>query len=564
MTISNAPKTTITLKTLVKQMLKGWWWLVICMAVAFALLKFLSGNTVLSTAEYKLSVMTRFPSKGDKHVLQTNSNSDFLWEKLPAYDVRTVYGILLSSEIIERAGNKVGYNVDYSQKSLLRTYDVYNDMPMKLMFPDMFDNDELQLTVNYDKSSNSFRVAAASGTYKGVSLSENNALVGARLVPGDTLQSPVGRIICLSMVNNGKYSKTSLDLSKPVIINKINNNSAKTRFDSDLILTVEYDNTLLMKMSVAGSPRRVIEVMTGIIDECQTQLKSLLRKDIDEDERLIKSALNSPSLLNLEPAVQQKERMLLQEKLAKCEANKQTLALNDVLLVTDPPAMRPAPSATSYLKLVLLILGVTVFLLIIYYTKIRTGRVLDPTQLNSFLQNQMLGKYTYCNTKQQNKKEAILYKLDAVRLQYQNTQQLTILSSDDDKYTQWFTELFIENLKLSGKAVKHIHLSTQKQHNMPNCEVHTIAPGTIGCDTFHKDITEKISSITPNTMVIITAEKKLFNALLPIQKEILLLLVEDNTYIKKVNKLTEEALKVQPFNGTSLHTMWIETPIFKS
>lgn len=552
----------ISVPIFIKQLLRAWPWFLLSLAIAVLLIAFMGRNIVLGTAEYKMSVMTRFPFS-DKAFIQEGEDNKMLWERVPAYDVNQVFGVLLTSDIIARAGKAVGYDVDYSQKHSGRRYDVYNDLPYKIIFLDLYSNDLLSMKALW--KGNNVLLSEVRGTFRGKAIVMGGADV-VTVAPGDTVKTPMGRLVCLPQVDEGIYPRTSLNLALPVDVTKINGNAAKTRFDKDLKLQVFQGNSLLMEMAVAGSPRRVIEVMNKIIALCQEQVKTLISKDLDENDTFIRGALEKLDAISMDASAKAAEKEVLLKKLARNQSNRETLEIKDLIVVTDPPAMRPAPAASTYFILILLILSLTIPSLYVYYFRIRNGAVLEPANITRQMRQRIIGKYIYAPRaieKGGRAKEQLLIDIDAVRLAFPKADQILQVSPSNTRQAAWFAGLLAENISRSGRKVLRLHFTPEGKKAPEGAQEFPVKAGYLGSDVFLKDLKGLKELHREGTLIIFSADESIVELLIPYFQDLLITIVAEKspkTKVKRLNRLFE---KKDMLNGADarIHVVWIDIPL---
>lgn len=556
-----AKKPSITFSAIARQILRGWPWFLVAFLLFLLISLRTSSNLQLGVSEYKMTLMSRFGA--DRNVIKMNEDkSELLWDKVPPYTVEQLYGFLVASDIIYQAGKRVGFDVDYSQKKQLRTYDVFNDLPFQLFFLDAYDNDTFELKAEWQEKG--VFLSEVSGTFRGETLGSPYSFASTVAI-GDTIQTPVGRVVCKAQAISEKFPSSSLDLSRPIKVKKIDTNRALTRYDKDMDMKREEDRTLTIEMSVAGSARRVIELMTAMIEVCEETVKAELLKDIEENESFLKQSLAKLDTLPLPADVKSSERAILLEKLTRNETNRAALNLQEVLTVTDPPVSRPPSSASGYFKIILFIVLMTVALLGVYYTRIARGTLLSREQLPALLRQRLFGPFTFKPRGKENENEKSLLALDPLRIAYEGAKYIFTISPQKPREMLWFTSLLAKNISRSGRKVVRLHYHTDGTVPPKGCQGIGVKAGYIGGETFWKDLTSLSESFGSDTLVLISADKELQRQLLPLFNDFLYVVVREKSLLKKIEEDTQMLLALDGEEGHSrIRTAWIELPLYAS
>lgn len=552
-------RTNMSLEAFLRQAIRGWYWYALALLCFLFLAYRTSHNLVLGSAKYKMAVMSRF-SNQDPEITMDTGNKNLLWDKRPAYSVEQVYGILMSSDLIYRAGKEVGFDVDYSQKKFWRTYDVYNDLPFRLIFLDTYDNDELTIQALWRDGK--VQLSHPNGFYRGKPiLYDSNFQI--EIPVGEIVETPVGRISCIAQADPGTYPHTSLDLNLPILVKKIDSNRAKTLFDKDLSLTVNERRTLLLEMAVSGSARRVIEVMSEMIVLCEKEIRKDLRADLEENEKLLHSALSRLELSSENNSAKIKEREYLLQELVRTESNKAAVEMGNILDITDPPSMRPATSASKYFNIILLLLALLLPTLIVYYTRIYPGFILELSQLPKWIKDNIRGKISYQKRQKTSEvSEKELLKMDNVRLEMEGTSEVLVLSSAEPRESLWVGSILATNTARGGRRSLRLHYHPSWEKVPKDCRSIEAKVGYIGSEAFFNDLAALREEYGKNCLFVITASRSLQEQLISFFDDYLLVVVRDKTKLTQLNKLEVQLKKRQSLKeDIKIMTQWVEIPL---
>ncbi len=554
-------KSSLSLSTFIRQMLRGWPWFLVAFILFVLISLRISSNLQLGVAEYKMTIMSRYKDLS-KEIRTNNGDKDYIWDKEPPYSVEQLYGFLLSSDIIYKAGKRVGFDVDYSQRSKLRTYDVYNNLPFQLFFLDAYDNDTFTLTAHWGKEG--VHLSQLNGTFRGAPISAYFSF-SSTIALGDTIDSPIGRIVCKEQPVSEKYPPTSLNLSRPIIVKKIDTNRALTLFDKDMDLKRYEEKSLTVFMSVAGSARRVIEVMEAMIEICDEQVKSELMEDLEEQSRFLKESLRHIDTLALPSEAKNKERAMIAESLVRNETNRSALDLKKVITVTDPPVARPASSATGYFRIILFVLLMTVALLGVYYTRIMKKSLFSREQMPLILQRKLFGPFHYKPKQSESAFEKSVLSLDPLRIAYEGATSLFVSSCDKPREMLWLTSLLATNISRSGRRVVRLHYHTEGKNPPKGCQSIVVKSGYIGGDAFWKDLSTLRESFGTGSLIVISADCDLQRQLLPFFSDILFVVVREKSSTRWINEfatLVEDRMHKDA--ECHIATAWVDLSLFTS
>lgn len=545
-------------KTILKQCARGWYWFVLSFVLAFLLIEYFGKNSVLGKAEYKMGIMTRF---SNEKTIALDEKDKMLWERVPAYDINQVSAIFMSSDIIERAGKAVGYDLNYTQKQRGRYIDVYNDLPYKLLFLDPYYNDTFTLTATLHE--NAVTLSDFQGTYHRKNL-QSDEVPPIRVPLDDTISSPLGRIVCLSQSDMGRYPKTGYQRSQPVLVKKVFSNAAKTLFDKELDLHINSNNALIMEMSVQGSPRKVVEVMNKMTELCNEDIREMIRSDLSENDRFIDAAIVKLDKSPLPAAVKEKEKDVLLGKKLRNNSNKELLHLSHYIVVVDPPALRPAASASAYLKMVVLILALVGPLCIIYFCYLAHDRLLEEKQLPLRVKNSIIAKVAYKRINKKAKKyEDSLLCIDPIRLKFEKTNKLFLVSEgSNNKEKSFVKNMLATNFQRAGRHVEKIHFSAPNGNPLKDNDTIVIKGGMIGTASFHHLIEDKLTPTDKDALLIITADKGIQNLFLPYFQDFLLVLIENRSRVGRIGQTARQLEEQHTHHAIQQYAVWVETPLF--
>ncbi len=555
---NNSP--AITLNLLFRQLIRGWYWFAISFVFYFIIVFAMSNRMVFGTSKYKMSIMTQYGDISDGKIVE-NKSTQTLWSREPAYTPEQIYGILLSSDIIYRAGKRVGFDVDYYQKSRFRTCDVYNDLPFSLRFLDAYENDTFTIKALW-QDNESVKLSDFNGFLAGNNITQSVKGSDAIITLGDTIRTPFGRIACLPSPSNSTLPRTSLNLNEPVIVKKVNTNWAKSRYDKDTDLQVDKKRTLTLSIAVAGSAKRVLEVLNEVIVLCEEDVHNIIEKDLQENDYFFKQALHRLDSLQIDPIAKAKEREELLQELARNESNKTALNVVNNIVVTDPPSLRSASFAGSYFKIILFLIALVIPTLVIYFTRIARGVILDEDQLPTSLKQKPISRLTYSTLRKGEPSQMQLYDIDKLRITLEGANQVFLFATAKPRESLWLSHLLAQNIAHSGKRAIRLHYCINENNKPSGCQSIVAQAGYIGSTAFWQDLNNIKAQLGNNTFVVITADKQLQEQLLPLFTDVIVVIVREKTMRETLLELNH-ILSNSTFanNERTLHTTWIKLPL---
>lgn len=551
---------TISFSIFIRQLFRGWYWFLGAIILFLIISFYYSSRLNLGTSKYKMGVMSRFGEVGSV-IQEGNNENDFLWSRKSPFSTDNIYGFLISSSLIHDAGKSVGFDVDYIQSNGSRRYDVYNDLPYHFLFLDLEDNDVLTLDALWQGKS--VAISNLRGTFKGGAVDSYSGF-SSEIALGDTLKNtPIGRIVCVENSANDRFPRTSLDLSLPVSVRKIETDRATTLYDKDIDLDLQPDQrVLVLEMAVTGSQRRVVEVMTAMVTECEKRIRKEMLADCVENESLLKKSLAKLDTLPMPALNKNKERDVILDKLARNESNKNAIEMGNILTITDTPSARPATSANQYFKIILFILLMAGALLGVYLTKILPNVIFEKKQLSKILYRSLLETITFHSKWKKGREERSLLCLDTTRMAFEGTKQLFVVDMGVPKITQWLSSCLASNLIRSGKKVFRLHYALEGEKSPKGCHTIMVKAGYIGGDLFWNDLATLQETNRGNLPIIITASPSLQKSLIPLFVDLLFVVVGEKTPLCKV----EEYSSMLPTCDKDKHllhyaTIWVKLPL---
>lgn len=528
--VSQKRKPQMSFDVFMRQMLRGWPIFLLSILVFGLLAIALSNRMQMGVAKYKMGVMTRFSEK-DGDVIFDTGKRELLWQKTPPYTIEQLYGMFLSSNLIYRAGLEAGFDVDYSQKKGLRTYDVYNDLPFRLKFLDLYDKDQVALSARW--TNGGVVLSDLEGAFRGSPLHLSDKSYEIFVKVGKMVETPVGRIACLAQEPSTVYPATSLDLSRPISVQRIDLNRAKSKFDADMMLNIHARRTLVVEIATAGSTRRVVEVMEKMVAVCEADIRKAIQKDLQENEALLLSSLAKLDNEMLSKQATSAEREYLQAELLRNQSNQSLVELQQFLSIVDPPTGRPAPSGSKGFKLVLLVLAIATPIVVVYLWRIAKPTLFEDSQLSSEVRSAIKARLRYSGEKSSVSSETHLLALDEIRLSLSNTSQLFVYATGKPRESMWIASLLAKNTARSGRTAVRIHFKEKDEKAPLECQVIEVAAGYIGSDAYYKQLAKLQSEFPENTLFIYTASPSLQSLLATQFSDFVVVLVAEKTRLNK-------------------------------
>ncbi len=522
---ATSPQAKMTLPAFVRLMLRNWYWFILALFIAGVGIKLKSRSTVVGNNRYRMAVMTRFPMQVPQSptassvtVNASESSEAPLWKHVPAFDATQIYGWIVSADIIHRAGKHLGFEVDYLQKDLIFSKDIYNYIPFKILFPDALDTDQFSLTAH--SSPEGITVSKISGIFQGRPIVEGDPI----LVPWEgEAQSPVGLIRLEDNPGWEEYGKGPYKEEKPITIVRKSVIETRAQYDWDMQLSVEMPNFLNSEFTTTGSARRAKQLLSEMLVELDSIIRYNLTLDLNKEQEMIEAALkhltspdSTTTYLSVESRVQ--EIKALQAQLARTLTNREVLRYDHLLEVTATPALQPAPGGKLMTSVVLLLLALIIPTLLIYYVWLMRGTVLEINQLTSYWREKIQEGLRLHRSRHDLNEDTEAF--DRLRL-YLQTQQ----ESGDKKRPIVFTtpsESLAAQRRLNKLVTaiatkesttekgenthKIIHLGSQTESTLPHFR--SISSGYWGSIQFYQDIAtseEPIWIIAPSDAVSLIA-----------------------------------------------------------
>lgn len=564
----------ISLMAFTKLMLRRWPIFLISIILFSGVLFVIGKRMVVGTTEYKIGLMTRFSEEREARNSVIKTKEEPLWKKAPAYGPSQIYGWLVSADIIYRAGMKVGFDVDYTQRNLWGRFDVYDNMPIRLFFLDAKDMDEFSMDMLFKDGKAT--LSNFSGFYRG-NLIKQPEEVQIETVE-QIVETPFGRVMMKNNPGWDEYLPTPIDLSKKVHINRIKAIDARAKYDWGMKLEVKHESVFDLKVKTTGSQRRSLQILEQMLVECNDWVRRHLLEDLNKEQEILQAALESLSDPNsaasqlISSEVRAQKCKDLEERLAQNIANKGVSLYEDMIEVTDPPVLFPAPSGLFYVKVVLYLLSLLVPMLIIYFVWFYRGAILEREQLSSFWTKSLLP------TLKGPKNSASLSILD--NLSYALSQDLccedrnreyhmlppsTILftAPSFSKDSTYWVNALAESMIASGRKIRLVELASSEDKRVcPNAQLVLLKKGYLGTEEFRKEIAPTQEETLQNVVTLLITPSDKAPILVQDAASMVVLLISEQTEMKRIQTLEEELIRCTKNSMSPLHTLWIEKPLF--
>lgn len=386
-------ETAISVRTIVRLVLRYAWLYLLALAVAAVAIYYIAGKMGYGQAQYKASVMTRFPVAGHQTNLVDNYLKRPIWQKVPAYDADQIYGRMIAAQTIYRAGKEIGFDIDYYQHGFLRTNDVYDGLDFQLRFPDAYDSDDFTLTVRQE--GDVLTISEIQGVYHGSPIASCTGRQW-QLTIGQNIETCIGRVIALSSPPNQRLNGSIYQEGKPISVHRMNSNFAETLFDRDMEADRLVSNLIMLQMNASGSPRRVLELMERMIDVVERETARAMLEDLDEERAILLAAIAALDTAPAEISTTNRanERNRLEQLLLANNADRQLLSTGKMLEVTDPPTMRPRANASKWLKILLVLLAIAGPTLLLYLGHFFRRSILGKKLLSDYWRSRLIAEVT--------------------------------------------------------------------------------------------------------------------------------------------------------------------------
>lgn len=563
-TLPQNGQSRMTFNAFIRLMLKGWPLFVLSFIIAAGLMKVIAKRTTIGQPSYKMTLMSRFPEPGQERFIMQNDafSANHLWKKNPAYQSSQLYAYITSSEVIYQAGKESGFDMSYAQKKGLRWLDVYNDLPYRLRFLDTYDLDEFSLTADY--TTNGILLHDPQGTYQGKAIIAQT-FGKVRIPLGDTVTTPLGRVVCIPQATNTNYPPTKLDLTAPVRVNKQQSIDAKTIFDKEMSLKEKLlgrDNpALTLYVRIGGSVRAVSELLAAMAAKGNEFVHDALQKDLTEERKLTEQALASlaeseaKGTLSAEAAA--KERKSLQEELARNRANMEVLSMENFVAVIDPPSARNAREGASYLLIVLLLLAIIVPMLALYYYWLIRGSILERSQLSSqwnkyHFASYKVGKRTHSGT-------TLEEQVDLLRSTLTEANCVIVAPPTQTKEVLRFIDALSLSLNDSGRPVIRKNLLPEGTSAPESAVAWHYRPGYLASDQFQTDWQKELTSLPEKGILLLTITPDKIPFFVPSRsKHLLIPATAGKSRMKQIDLVNEELAKLTDLPEVHIRTVWLK------
>ena len=161
--------------------------------------------------------------------------------------------IFKSKRLMMEVARKLDLDVYYSQEGKFRDWDLYNECPVKLSFPEAREN-----------ATFSFKVTPFSAKEVWLSDFSTPTWTGGKIKAtlNDTLKTPIGKVVVTPSLF---YSKDCF--GTPYTVTKANLESTALRYNAALQATIMNDNSSMISLGISDvSPRRAEDILNTLID----------------------------------------------------------------------------------------------------------------------------------------------------------------------------------------------------------------------------------------------------------------------------------------------------------
>lgn len=482
----------------------NWYWFALSLAVALGFSKLLGSSSAVGYNKYRMAVMTRFPIQPPEYTkIFVGGNSEKeapLWKHTPAFDAAQIYGWIVSADMIDRAGKREGFEVEYEQRSTFSSRDIYNYIPFRLLFPDALDTDYFTLVAQ--QKPNGLELSKIKGTYQGQKIEGKDSYT--ILLPWNScIETPIGKVILQDNPGWEEYGADGYALDKPIYITRRMITEARIQYDWSMVIENPLPNFLNVIIATAGSARRSKQILDGMLIDLDSLVRHNVALDLDKEQEMIEAALQRlmyPDSISSSLTTESRTGEItdLQDRLARCISNREVLRYDNLIEVTATPTIQPAAIGESSVRSILLLLGLIIPTVLIYYVWILQGRILEPRQLSPFWQNALI------STLRLHRKRKIYTDtpetIDTLRFTLQSYQKedaagpilLTTPSKslDAQKRLSKLVEDLAANYSLSGgnksKIVHLLHACNHATDSLPHARI--IEAGYWGSKQFYQDL----------------------------------------------------------------------------
>lgn len=337
---------------------------------------------------YFCSFTSAFPEYSSKTQGRQINNNENLhgaytprWLSATSVDHAKILGWALSTDLVDRVGDKVQYDVNYFKQGLVSKRDIYDTTPLFVEFLDCGIKDQCVLEILSDSVSH--KLTKLNGVFQNEAVLIDKPI---ELFVNQEVKTPFGRIVLretgepYERLYDGAKKQYGSIIPSEILVEKSTKLDARLRYDTYLTVYQEGE-VVKAELSTDRSPKFGLAFLQAFLDELnllsmeryiseQKDLKNLtvdaLRLMVSKDSTHIASMLAGTGVEGDLKRSESDLKLKLSALANELEVDELLSLSKSAIIVIDPPKEVPGKSSKILILLINVILAALVPLFLLY------------------------------------------------------------------------------------------------------------------------------------------------------------------------------------------------------